>query len=72
MSSRQSVLDAADRVAIRDLLSIAVLQYTISEGQKHTRSEALTKLLRDQFSDLPHVQNQINQIEANLLKAKEA
>jgi hypothetical protein len=69
--SRQSVLDAADRVAVRDLLSIAVLQYTISESRKHTRVEALTKLLRDQFSDLPHVQNQINQIEANLQKEKE-
>ena len=59
---RKSYQDNRDREIQRDLLGIAVLQFTIETRQKHTRVEAMIALMQKCFSDQPTVLAQIQRV----------
>ena len=67
---RRKVLDAADREALQELMSIAVLTYTVQEEVKHTKIEALSKLLKERFSYNPHILAQVDGVLARNAKKK--
>ena len=67
---RRKVLDRADREALKELMSIAVLTYSTQEEVKHTRVEALSKLLKERFSYNPHIQAQVDRVLARNAEKK--
>lgn len=66
--TRREFQDKRDREVIRDLQSLAVLQFTVKTRVKQTRVDAMVKLCQTCFADDVHVLAQINTIADRMLE----